>query len=146
MERKYYFAYGSNMDLKQMKARCPGSKFIKVGILRWYEFVYDGYSSMRKGAVANIIKNFSETVYGALFEISEDDEKSLDGYEGYPYSYNKTIITVEDKKRNKYKALVYLRNPEKKGRPPKEYKGIVVNAAKSLKLPDDYINNFLNTK
>lgn len=33
METKIYLAYGSNMDLAQMKARCPGARLLGAGRL-----------------------------------------------------------------------------------------------------------------
>ncbi len=69
MAKKLYFAYGPNMDLKQMEGRCKDSKFIKVVFLKGYRFVYDGYSKMRNAAVGNIVKDDHSIVYGALFEI-----------------------------------------------------------------------------
>lgn len=53
--KKYYFAYGSNMDINQMKDRCPDAEFMNVAYLKGYRFVYDGYSKKRRGAVANIV-------------------------------------------------------------------------------------------
>ena len=103
MYRKHYFAYGSNMDKEQMKHRCPDSKLIGVAILKGYRFVYDGYSCLRKGAVANIVKDESEKVFGVLYEISENDERELDCCEGYPNSYDKKEVEVEDFKGKKYR-------------------------------------------
>lgn len=40
---------------------------------------------------------------------------------------------------NTYKAMVYYRSPKPLGKPSKEYRDIVVNAAKRLRLLEDYI-------
>ncbi len=57
-----YFAYGSNMNHKQMKQQCPESKFLKRAYLDDYSLIYDGYSKSRDGAVANIIKSENDRV------------------------------------------------------------------------------------
>ncbi|GIW65482.1 MAG: hypothetical protein KatS3mg095_0001 [Candidatus Parcubacteria bacterium] len=142
-EKKYYFAYGSNMDLEQMKRRCPNSEFVKVAKLEGYQFVYDGYSSIRKGAVANIVKKEDSIVYGALFKISDEDEEKLDKYEGYPNFYDKKTVKAKDKEGNEYDAFVYYREPKEEGFPSKEYENIVVSAAYKLNLPKDYIDKYL---
>ena len=49
-----YLAYGSNMNADQMKNRCPNSEAINWGYLDGYKLVFDGYSSMRGGLVADI--------------------------------------------------------------------------------------------
>jgi len=146
MEKKYYFAYGSNMSFKQMKDRCPDSEFVCVGYIENYKFVYDGYSKTRKGAVGNIIKDKKEKVWGAIFKISEEDEKKLDKYEGYPRAYSKKYLEAYDKQGNKYKVLVYLREPREIGLPSLEYEEIVVESAKQLSLPMDYINKYLQVR
>ena len=96
----YYFAYGSNMNLDQMRKRCSsGFKFLCRVKLKDYKFVYDGYSENRKGAVANIIKSNNDIVWGGLFEVNKDCIEKLDFYEGYPNSYNRIIVKVEDDKK-----------------------------------------------
>lgn len=84
-----YFAYGSNMNHMQMRQRCPSSKYIKRVCLKDYKFVYDGYSSKRGGAVANVVKLRDNVVWGGLFEINKDNLAALDCYEGYPDSYDR---------------------------------------------------------
>jgi len=69
---------------------------ISVAILKGHKLVYDGYSSYRGGAVANIVESPCEVVYGVLYEISKSDEERLDRYEGYPKSYQKKMVKVVD--------------------------------------------------
>jgi hypothetical protein len=59
----YYFAYGSNMCLEQMRKSC-GNFWKKVGIgyVEGYELVFDEYSNKRKGPTANIVENPNEKV------------------------------------------------------------------------------------
>ncbi|MEO0299135.1 MAG: gamma-glutamylcyclotransferase family protein [candidate division WOR-3 bacterium] len=139
----YYFAYGSNMNHGQMKTRCPGSKFLKRAYIEGYKFVYDGYSSFRQGAVANIIKDEGCIVWGALFEIDEKCLEKLDIYEGYPTCYQREVFSVKDDEGKEYKALVYLRNPKPVGKPSSDYKNITIEGAKQCGLPDDYIKQFI---
>jgi len=147
MDRKYYFAYGSNMSLDQMKKRCPDSEFVTIGYIEGYRFVYDGFSRTRNGPVANIITSEKEEkVWGAIFKISEEDERRLDKCEGYPSAYSKTYLTVCDREGNSYNALVYLREPRERGFPSREYEKIVVESAIRLGLPLDYINKYLKVK
>ena len=141
--KKYYFAYGSNISLGQMKERCPHSNFIKIVYLENHKFVYDGYSPYRGGAVANIVISKGDVVWGALFEISLEDERSLDNCEGYPNVYEKKYVFVKDKEGNEYKALTYFREPRKLGKPSLKYEKIVVESAINLGLPKDYINKHL---
>ena len=65
-----YFAYGSNLNHENMKKRCKDSYFIKTINLKDYSLTFRG-----KCGAADIEKNKNSIVLGALYEISESDEK-----------------------------------------------------------------------
>ena len=60
-----YFAYGSNLNLFQMKRRCKDSVFIKK-----YELICYNLNFRSKYRAADIEKSKNSLVPGALFEIS----------------------------------------------------------------------------
>ena len=134
-----YFAYGSNMDHSQMRNRCPESKYLGRAHLKDYRFVYDGYSSTRKGPVANVVPMANGTVWGGLFEISKSDRDELDRYEGYPTVYQRKVVTVVDQNGKEREAIVYLRDALKTGVPSKEYRDVILQGAKDCDLPAGYI-------
>lgn len=143
----YYFAYGSNMNLKQMEERCgKNAKFLKRAFLKGFKFVYDGYSVTRKGAVANIIEtgNESDIVWGGLFEIDKECNDKLDRFEGYPKAYNRKVVPVHDDEGNTYCAIVYYRTGEKEAKPSESYKEVVIKGAIDCGIPEDYIVKFLD--
>ncbi len=76
-----YFAYGSNLNIKQMQWRCPTAVPLGAFTLQGYKLVFRFY--------ADIIPDSEKSVKGGLWEISEDDENALDRYEGYPSLYGK---------------------------------------------------------
>ncbi len=76
-----YFAYGSNMNVSQMQQRCPGVTRIGTFRLEGFRLVFKYH--------ADIIPAVGCSVHGGLWEISEDNEVALDGYEGYPTYYGK---------------------------------------------------------
>jgi len=80
-EVKFYFAYGSNLNHEHMKFRCPKAKFIRKMTLPNYELVFR--------SVADIQDAPGKWVEGGLFRITDDCEKALDTYEGYPHLYTK---------------------------------------------------------
>jgi gamma-glutamylcyclotransferase (GGCT)/AIG2-like uncharacterized protein YtfP len=77
-----YFAYGSNLDLAQMKIRCPSSELISKGSLSGYRLTFNRYSSGWGGGVADVIQGKGSEVWGLVFELSNSDLKRLDSYEG----------------------------------------------------------------
>lgn len=138
-----YFAYGSNMNHEQMRHRCPSSKYLKRGYLKDYKFTYDGYSSKRGGAVANVIEVNGSVVWGGIFEINEDNLSALDCYEGYPDYYDRKQVNVIDNDNNFFEAIVYYRTNKKIGQPSKEYRQIVLQGANDCGLPENYIRDYI---
>lgn len=141
----YYFAYGSNMNLKQMQKRCPNAKFITVGKLNGHKFVYDGFSKRRNGPVANIIESESDFVLGVIFLVDEQDEKNLDRFEGYPKTYDKKFCKVDGEDGSVYNVFLYFRKPLQIGTPQEDYRNIVIEGAKDIGLPQEYISKYLIT-
>ena len=137
-----YFAYGSNMNLSQMKDRCPYAIFLKRGFIKEYKFVYDG-SSTRGGAVGNIIPSENSRVWGATFEITKECLLRLDDCEGYPKAYDRQEIEVWDDIGERCKAIAYLRDGRTIAKPSKEYEGVILQGAKDCDLPEDYVKEFL---
>ena len=91
-----YFAYGSNLNIKQMKQRCPDSVGISPAVLSGWKLVERTY--------ADIEECPGECVNGALYEISENDLAELDHYEGY---YTRQEVMVTDNSGRYRKAWVY---------------------------------------
>lgn len=139
----YHFAYGSNLNHKQMNCRCPDNEFIKRVYLDNYKFVYDGYSSNWGGAVANILKSVDNIVWGGLYKISKSDLTNLDRHEGYPDSYDRKELKVKDDHGNTYKAKTYFRIGEKVGIPSDKYIKIIIDGVRDCNLPDSFVKKNL---
>lgn len=83
---KYYLAYGSNLNKRQMKHRCPDAVPVGSCTVNDYELVFRG--------VATIEPKPGASVQCGIWKISADDERSLDRYEGYPRLYVKQDFQV----------------------------------------------------
>ena len=103
---KLYIAYGSNLNVEQMKYRCPTATLVGTGILENCELDFRGMSSQ---AFATIHPKEGEYVPVAYWEIDKTAEYALDVYEGYPRFYGKQQIpiTIDGKPQ---KALIYVMN------------------------------------
>lgn len=115
---KFYIAYGSNLNLAQMAARCPSARVYAKGVLNNWELVYRGAES---NSHATIERKTGSTVPVLVWEIQPIDEYFLDIYEGYPHYYFKKDIMVHINGKKK-KAMVYIidkRQPP--GRPSAHY-------------------------
>ena len=83
----YYFAYGSNLNLSQMKDRCKGSEYISNYKLEGYQLVFRG--------VADVVGSPRNLVVGGLFKVNGKDLAELDKYEGCPTLYDRVYILDE---------------------------------------------------
>ena len=125
-----YFAYGSNLNLFQMKRRCKDSFFIKKYELKGYRLNFRS-----KYRAADIEKSKNSLVPGALFEISKSDEKKLDVYEDYPILYKKLYFTYYNKT-----VMTYIMVNKTEFRYPTErYLNVVKRGYKDCKLDMKYL-------
>ena len=101
-----YFAYGSNMDFRQLTERGISFEMIGLGILEDYVLKFNKISSRRSGVgYANIVKQKGSKVEGLLFSIANIER--LDGFEGYPTHYKKEALKIHHSN-NVVDATVYL--------------------------------------
>lgn len=92
MDKRLYIAYGSNLNLEQMKYRCPTAKVYGKGKIYGYRLLFRGGPG---NAYLTIEPCKGGKVPVVLWEIKPNDEKELDRYEGYPSFYYKEDIPVE---------------------------------------------------
>lgn len=107
MFKKYYLAYGSNLNLFQMSYRCPRAILIGKTNLKDYRLVYKGVAD--DYAYLTIEKCEGSVVPLGVFEVSYFDIYSLDSYEGYPRVYTKSYIPIKIGTKTK-KAFIYVMN------------------------------------
>lgn len=88
----YYFAYGSNLNLIQMKKHCPNAQVIGATILNNHRLIFNG--TVPGHSFLNIEECECAFVPIGIYRITKEDEKRLDRYEGYPTLYLKKQITV----------------------------------------------------
>ena len=85
-KKRYYIAYGSNLNKAQMQQRCPGAKPIGTGLLEGYELLFKG---SKTGCYLTIEPKADGVVPIVVWEVSAEHERSLDRYEGCPVCYYK---------------------------------------------------------
>lgn len=129
-----YFAYGSNLNLDQMKKRCPEFKKIGYGILKNYLWF------ISKRGYANIVPSENDEVHGIIYDLSESDIDNLDIKEGVTSGcYSKNFLIVECN-RFPFKCLVYVDSTQTPGVPKTEYITRINQGIMDSKLSPDYIS------
>ena len=105
IEGKYYFAYGSNMNIGQMAFRCPAAVVVENVRVEGYRLAFCGRPS--GNGVATILPEEGSHVDGVLWKITKECERNLDYYEGYPHLYGKETITVKNADGKERDVTVY---------------------------------------
>lgn len=135
-DRIFYWAYGSNLSIKQMLKRCP--RAIKYGPMS----VNDCALVFRGVADVTVKKGF--TTPGGLWQITSECERTLDQFEGVAarvYMKRYFRITIEGKQ---YTCLFYQMRRSKGVMPPSEtYFGTIAQGYHDFGLDTDLLENFL---
>lgn len=135
MKENLYFAYGSNMNLEQMAQRCPNAKVVRAVCVDGYSLAFCGGGT---NGVATIIPQKESHVDGVLWKITQDCEKSLDFYEGYPRLYGKEKITVRAQGMPPMTAMAYTMNApyrDAPALPSKQYLNGILCGCYENKIP-----------
>ncbi len=137
MSKRLYVAYGSNLNIRQMKHRCPTAKLYGTGEIKDYELQFKGHPD---SAFATIAPKEGASVPVAVWEIHPRDEMSLDRYEGYPSHYFKQDVPVQlDGK--EVNAMVYIMNLKMDfGLPSPYYYGTVYEGYNDCGLDTDVLD------
>ena len=131
---KLYIAYGSNTNHELMASRCPDAEFIGNTIIKNYRLEFHG---KKNNSYLTIVPDKNSEIETAIWMISENDEKALDAYEGFPKLYRKEMFDITINGTTK-QALVYIMNDGvKEALPSESYFNCVL---------DGYINCEIDTK
>ena len=124
MAKRYYIAYGSNLNTLQMRMRCPSAKVIGTSEIPDYRLLFKG---SRTGAYLTIEPFEGGSVPVAVWSVTAEDEISLDRYEGFPRFYQKaemelTVADIRTGRKQKRTAFVYIMDENRPfGIPAKYY-------------------------
>lgn len=109
---KFYWAYGSNLNIQQMKRRCPRAVPLAPLNIKDGELVFRGVADvqLRKGGI----------IPGGLWRITPDCERALDQYEGVAAKmYAKRYLSIRVK--NEVGDCLFYQMRSKGIMPPSEF-------------------------
>ena len=91
MQKRYYLAYGSNLNIEQMRYRCPSARIIGTAVIEGYQLLFKG---SKTGSYLTIEPMDGASVPVAVWSVTEEDELRLDRYEGFPTFYYKKELRL----------------------------------------------------
>ncbi len=147
-----YFAYGSNLSLKQMKER--GIKVIdsKIAELPEWKLTFTIHSQNWGGGVGDIIPKRDHVLEGVIYTIPKENLENLDHYEGREIDddmelgmYRKqhipvktsngwnTVLTYLVNRTEEYRSKTYIK-------PSEDYMDTIISGAREHGLSEKYIS------
>jgi len=134
-----YFAYGMNTNLMSMAQRCPAAVPLGHAIIKNYR--------LRFAVHADIVPQANTYVDGVLWEVSDKCIESLDLTEGYPFYYDKKIVTAQHNGVNVDTLVYVMVGREEESEPGKRYyqmcmEGYLENGIPTAQLSEALDNKF----
>lgn len=142
MSKRYYIVYGSNLNIPQMRMRCPGARIIGTSVIEDYQLLFKG---SKTGSYLTIEPMEGAEVPVVIWEVTETDEKALDRYEGYPNFYYKKEMTLDIKgirtgKVRRRDAFVYIMHEERElGIPSWYYVNTCLDGYRAFGFDEKYL-------
>ena len=142
MSKRYYIAYGSNLNIPQMRMRCTGARIIGTSVIEDYQLLFKG---SKTGSYLTIEPMEGAEVPIVIWEVTETDEKALDRYEGYPNFYYKKEMTLDIKgirtgKVRRRDAFVYIMHEERElGIPSWYYVNTCLDGYRAFGFDEKYL-------
>ena len=123
--RIWYFAYGSNLNVDQMRERVGEWRLSKRALARNYTLVFNHYSKKWKGYTANLSETgkYEDVVYGVVYHIDEEQLMKLGTYEGTPPLDMR--VELEDGNEISDARVFMWKTSDSEQEPPKVYRKLV---------------------
>ena len=134
-----YAAYGTNLDPARMSERCPHSPLQTTGWLLGWRLTFGGEELGWDGALATIVEDPLEQVFVAVYDVTRDDEATLDGWESADTGlFRKTRVRVSTLT-GELLVWAYVLDAYEGGLPSASYLGVLADAAEAADAPSDYV-------
>lgn len=127
--RRLYLAYGSNLNMRQMRHRCPNARRVGKVMFADAKLVFRG--------VADVVYSPGDQVPCGVWSITPSDERALDAYEGVNSGlYSKETVELNDGRT----ALIYLMNDDGIMPPSQRYADVIRQGYKDFELKQVYLD------
>ena len=134
-----YAAYGSNLDPERMATRAPHSPLQGTGWLVGWRLTFGGEDQSWEGPMGTIVEDPSSQVYVALYDLTKEDEKELDQWEGVDIGlWTKLRVRVATLD-GEVTAWVYVLEAYEGGIPTAQYLNMLADSAEAGGAPNDYV-------
>ena len=143
-----YFAYGPDLNPGHIAMRAPGHRSLGVARLADHWFAFPRYSPSDRSAVIGLIASPGSILWGALYDIPEEDVPILHHLHGYvgggPAAFNdhllKQVAVLRPNHPQPVEAETYVPVPDdRKAQPSSAYLEGIIDGARYHGLPRAYL-------
>jgi hypothetical protein len=140
-----YFAYGANLDPRQLELWCPGHRVLCRAILHDHAVRFHGFSKTWGGATAAIEHAPGQSAHGVVFELSPAGFVALDRAEGclepgHPDNLaDRVQLPVELENGESIEVFTHLPRPLPPGLPSRAYRWAMLVGMRHHGLPASVI-------
>ena len=131
-----YFAYGSNLDARQMRERCPSSRPLFRARLACHRLDFTYFSSRWNGGAADVLPDSDTEVWGVVYALSPAD---LDGLDRFEAGYDRILLEVRDDRDAVHRATSYVVRRKGSFHPAPVYIEKMIAAATQWEFPQAYL-------
>lgn len=107
-QTRHLFAFGLDMNIENMRRRCPDAQFRGIANLPGKRICLTGNHPYSGGAVLSYADDLYSSVPGVLYEVHEAMLRKLDMCEGVPLRARRLTETVVLQQGYWVKAVVYV--------------------------------------
>lgn len=124
-----------------MLQRCPHSPLSGTGWLHGWRLTFGGGDIGWEGALATVAPDPDEKVFVVLYDVSVEDEESLDRWEGSELGIHRKVRLRVDTEDGPVLAWLYVLDAYEGGLPSARYLGVMAEAAEIAGAPADYVRD-----
>lgn len=142
--KNLFFAYGSNMNMQQLKRRCFNPVRVAAAFLADHRLHFYGHSLEWDSGMETAVKECGSQLWGALFDLSDLDWERLDlwqdaRFDGTGRCFHYPVV-VHDLQGKRYEACMYkLDVLDRESAPSAEYLEHILEGARQNNLPPSYV-------
>jgi gamma-glutamylcyclotransferase len=134
-----FFLYADNMNPAQLKKRAPEHQFVCQAYLPDHTIHFCRWSTQWRCGLASVAPSPGERVWGIVVEITDEDLKILDQFEGDlpPGAFHHLPVTVVTEADEKMLVTTHVATPIGGFKPKEHYLDWVLKGVHHWKLPEE---------
>lgn len=139
-----FFVYADNLNSTQLKRRAPEHRFVAKAYLPEHTITFCRWSSQWRCGLASVTPEPGERVWGVVLEITDEDLKLLDEFEGEvpANAFRHVPVTVITEAGEKELVTTHAATPIGTFKPKEHYLDWVLKGVTHWTLPDECVEKW----